>query len=332
MKCKICGKKEKKYIKVKGATICPDCYEALPRLIQDNASNLTIKQIENSCRILKRNTSHSGYWGIIGEWRDEDSIIVSNKAMIIRETEINYSDISKVELVFHPTKKSYSDWVVGYTTLKIETEKPKIKLEVRLADDDNNGNPRESQIRYKIHGSEITYFFNPIDILLINGINNVISGKKLGLDCERNTYVRYTEEYEDYRGDIYVSEEEKIRRQEREDEIRRDNKFRKDRREEQEARTQREEQQKQKEAEREQRRRENYKRQQDFKSKKGNSKTQSEFDLAKEMFGLEIPYTEKELRRRRNVLIKKIHPDAGGTVEDAVKINEYYELLKKFAV
>ena len=54
MKCKICGRKDKKYIKVKSGTICPDCCESLPRIIRDNVADITAKQILNACRILKR--------------------------------------------------------------------------------------------------------------------------------------------------------------------------------------------------------------------------------------------------------------------------------------
>lgn len=50
------------------------------------------------------------------------------------------------------------------------------------------------------------------------------------------------------------------------------------------------------------------------------------------MFGVEIPYTEAEIRKKRNELIKKVHPDAGGSEKKAAQINEYYALLKKFVV
>lgn len=332
MKCKICGRKDKKYIKVKGGTICPDCYESLPRIIRDNVADITAKQIINACRILKRADSLAGYWGCIGEWRDEDSIIVGNKSMIINETEIKYSDIYKIYLDFHPTKKYLDDQVIGYATLVVETDKPRLKLEYRLHPDMEDGSPRTGTIRYNIHGNEISYYYDSIDLLLVSGIMDVVTGRKIGLDCIRNTYVRYTEEKRDPRRYVYITEEEKIRRQNREEEMKKESKFRKDRRERQEENARREEEYKRRTWEREKRRQENYKRQQEYKTRENQGQPKTEFDIAKELFDLEIPYTEKELKEKRNLLIKKIHPDAGGSDEDAALINGYYELLKKFAV
>lgn len=49
-------------------------------------------------------------------------------------------------------------------------------------------------------------------------------------------------------------------------------------------------------------------------------------------FGLDMPYTDSQARERRKTLMKKAHPDAGGSEEDAKKINAYYEVLRKYAV
>lgn len=48
-------------------------------------------------------------------------------------------------------------------------------------------------------------------------------------------------------------------------------------------------------------------------------------------FCLTIPYTEIQAKQRWKELMKKAHPDAGGSDEDAKKINAYYEILKKYA-
>lgn len=56
-----------------------------------------------------------------------------------------------------------------------------------------------------------------------------------------------------------------------------------------------------------------------------------ELSEALRYFHLTMPYTENETRQRWKVLIKEAHPDAGGSEEDAKKINTYYELLKKYA-
>ncbi len=51
------------------------------------------------------------------------------------------------------------------------------------------------------------------------------------------------------------------------------------------------------------------------------------------LFKLSIPYSEKQLKERRNELIKKMFiRTQGGSTEDAAIINEYYDILKKFVV
>lgn len=64
-------------------------------------------------------------------------------------------------------------------------------------------------------------------------------------------------------------------------------------------------------------------------SKKNSNK--SPFDEAKIMFGVEIPYTEAELKKIRNELIKKHHPDVGGSTETCIEINKAFDLLLRFA-
>ena len=52
---------------------------------------------------------------------------------------------------------------------------------------------------------------------------------------------------------------------------------------------------------------------------------------ARSLFLLEPDYTEKELKKQRNRLIKVFHPDSGekDVQKYAVKVNEYYRLLKQ---
>ncbi|MBR1470489.1 MAG: hypothetical protein IJ600_02455 [Lachnospiraceae bacterium] len=53
---------------------------------------------------------------------------------------------------------------------------------------------------------------------------------------------------------------------------------------------------------------------------------------AKSVFGVELPFTADEIRQRRNLLLKKYHPDnPDGSEEMCKKINEWYALLLKYA-
>lgn len=57
----------------------------------------------------------------------------------------------------------------------------------------------------------------------------------------------------------------------------------------------------------------------------------SEFDEAKQLFGVQMPYTSNEIKNRRNMLLKKFHPDnKDGSIEMCQKINTSYDLLQKF--
>ena len=53
---------------------------------------------------------------------------------------------------------------------------------------------------------------------------------------------------------------------------------------------------------------------------------------AKSIFNVEIPFTESEIKEKRNLLIKKYHPDnPGGSEEMCKKINECYSILYMYA-
>ena len=56
----------------------------------------------------------------------------------------------------------------------------------------------------------------------------------------------------------------------------------------------------------------------------------SELQKALDFFGLQIPFSEEELKKIWKEKMKSVHPDAGGNDEDAQKVNAYFELLKKY--
>lgn len=57
----------------------------------------------------------------------------------------------------------------------------------------------------------------------------------------------------------------------------------------------------------------------------------TELEMAEELFGMTPPYTKDEARDIRNKLLKKHHPDVGGSEEMTKKINAAYELLVEHA-
>lgn len=57
----------------------------------------------------------------------------------------------------------------------------------------------------------------------------------------------------------------------------------------------------------------------------------SDYDAALKYFGLQVPFTQEQLKAKRRSFMKTAHPDAGGSAEDAKKVNFYYDVLKRYA-
>lgn len=57
----------------------------------------------------------------------------------------------------------------------------------------------------------------------------------------------------------------------------------------------------------------------------------SDYEKALKFYGLKVPFTEKELKEKRRKMMKTAHPDAGGSTNEAETINQYYDILKKYA-
>lgn len=63
----------------------------------------------------------------------------------------------------------------------------------------------------------------------------------------------------------------------------------------------------------------------------GSTAHVSDYEKALKFYGLKIPFTEKELKEKRRKMMKTAHPDAGGSTNEAETINQYYDILKKYA-
>ena len=67
------------------------------------------------------------------------------------------------------------------------------------------------------------------------------------------------------------------------------------------------------------------------KNQQSQTQEQQKLQQALAYFGLSFPFTEDELKTKWKRAMKKAHPDAGGTEAEAKRINQYFELLKKYA-
>ena len=55
-----------------------------------------------------------------------------------------------------------------------------------------------------------------------------------------------------------------------------------------------------------------------------------EFVLANRIYQMQRPYTNEALKKTRNILLKKYHPDVGGSSEICQQINQSYKILLKY--
>lgn len=62
-----------------------------------------------------------------------------------------------------------------------------------------------------------------------------------------------------------------------------------------------------------------------------NSSQNEQYRQAMSFYGLKMPFTEQQLREKRRALMKKAHPDVGGSTKEAEKINVYFDVLKRYA-
>ena len=67
MKCKLCGGKSHRYVKIKNGSICEECYNKMPMLIAINCGSLTSSEITSAYRIMKEITDEEIKWYVNNE-------------------------------------------------------------------------------------------------------------------------------------------------------------------------------------------------------------------------------------------------------------------------
>lgn len=221
---------------------------------------------------------------------------VCKTAIQINGKEFKIQKLSGVRLNFHPNALGMSrGTAVGTLTVVIDTKVPHYMFEEPFY-------PKEVTASYRINGRNVTYGFSYAIEKLFSCIQKCITENG-------NDLTKYIEEYQNA--------------------VQRNNKEKE------------EEKRKKQEQNRGFSSRENYsnksttnQNQQRTNNSKTNGATQkpkTPFDEAKALFGVELPYTTTDIKRKRNILIKKYHPDLGGSEEMCKRINEAYTLLLKFA-
>ena len=191
-KCKICLKNAKIIYKAQNGKICDECYNKLPKAVQNNISNLKPRQLKEIMEIIKPPKTKS--------WASMLGLRLCNYSIIINDWEIRLKNIYEISANFYPT--SYCDelgsnYANGIITIKVETRDPHLIIEEPLL---------TRPVRFIISDISIRYLFPPE---LLNLINTIQASIKDGSNSLLKYKVKLT------------IEEEAKRRREREAERRR---------------------------------------------------------------------------------------------------------------
>lgn len=227
-------------------------------------------------------------------WLKCESIGICDKSIQIDNWEIQLCDIRSISLNFHPKNNgSKQGYAYGILTIVIDVNTPEVKMVMEEPF-------LATEIPYYINKKEIIYSYPTKLQQIFTNLQSVIDDQSYNMSKFDRS--RYRDE-----------EEEKRKQQERQ------------RRQEQQRQQERQRQYQQ------QKRQEQQKQSQQQKQKNNPQQHTTEFEKAKALYKVEMPYTKEELNKKKKILLKKYHPDNGGDIHIAVEINSSYELLLKFA-
>lgn len=245
MICKLCGKDTVNKQQVKDGSICPECYNALPRSFKESAKKITVKQIAAAKKVIKKCYSKA--------WATCESVKICNNSIQIDNWEIELKNLNKVGLNFHPKNKGAENgYAYGMVTVVLETKEPKMRIEEPFMC---------TEVRYYITGKEISYSYpNNIQSMFVK-IQGVIDDGSFD-----------TASFKPHRKPLSGKKQDDQSRQQ-----------------------------------------------------------MTEFERAKALYEVEIPFTKKDLNKKRKELSKSCHPDNGGSPSQIREVNAAYELLQKFA-
>ena len=297
MRCKMCRNEiVGNSIQTKNGCICQGCYDQLPNSIKASIRSFTVQQLKEVKTVIGEPFERS--------WVECGRLKLCMESIILNGFAIKLKDIKRISLNFHPKYPwNAARTVMGTVTVVIETKSPHIILEEPFFD-------RDIKAVYTIYGKNITYTYS-------YELEKLVREVQKAVDADTDLYdaaARYSEEV----GRRKEAEAAKQKKAEAERKAR-----------EEAARRQAEEDRKRKEKIKNEKQR-NQNRYTGGYAKKAQEPL-TPFEQAKKMFGVELPFTLKELDSRKKELAKKYHPDMGGDTETFQQIMEYYEMLKKYA-
>ncbi len=272
--------------------------DKLPYSVQREARRFT----EGELRRLCRRVEEPEVWGHIG------ALGIGRHMISLGGSGIRFKNIRRISLNFHPLREGgRPGTVVGKATLVLELARPHVLIEEPLFFED-------IAVFYRISQKEIAYRYPRQAEWVVGMLQECLEQKVRDLTPYREEICRMIREYEAEK----MAEEIRRRAWEagrREEAARRAQRAREEaRRREQEAR-----------------RREEKRREEESGKKESRSGRDAAWERARDIFQVGKQYTRSELKAKRRSLLKKYHPDAGGSVEMAQKINMAYDLLVRYA-
>jgi hypothetical protein len=296
MLCKVCHNEILNKVKIKNGYICQSCYDKLPESVKANVDNFTIKQIKQIQDLFQdvEETSLAN----CGTFR------VCKNAIQINGKEIKLKNLRGIRLNFHPNAYGMSaGTAVGILTVVIDTKSPHYMFEEPFY-------PKEVTASYVISGKNVTYGYSYTIEKLFKTIQKCIDEKSYNM-------ADYMAEYQNAVNQNFAKESKKENKKENKN-VNSNNSANQRKKEEDMHR---------------ERNTQNSQTNTNNTNNTSNStknKPKTPFEEAKYLYNIELPYTEKQLKKIRNDLLKKYHPDMGGSDEMCIKINEAYTLLLKF--
>jgi flagellar biosynthesis GTPase FlhF len=324
-RCKGCQNKIKLKGKYSRSRLCPSCYGKLPEWVCEHPHRYSDYFVYS---IMKRNyrcfEKKTAFYNV-----EFDENLMRFAGVVFSPEEIE-----GVEVDFEPKeyKENTSELRFGDVVLKITLREavsmPQLCLEYVLCETKAYvtmyGNDRNSIAGEYVVDADIISFINSLKAKRsVRYLRNTYCGFFTMQDiadarAEKEQLRRNMEEY--YKNKSAAEEKRRAYEKQRAEEERK------------KAEEKRRAEEERKRAEEKRRAEEERRRQKRRSSGKSNVRSAILFEEAKKKFELSEPYTLKDVRKARNRLIKMYHPDAGGTTEDAQKINVMYAELVKHAI
>ena len=228
-------------------------------------------------------------------WFQYDNFKIYDKNYIgLNKWGIYIKDIRNISYNVYPIYKQ-GKRVLAYVTLVIETRKPHIKIEEPISE-------HYYSIDYFIKNKKIVYSLPKQLESVVRQLNKCVINN-ISADTVRDMFPNSTFYYDREK----VFREEAARERKRQESEYYDWKRKTFEREKQRKKTQNK---------------------QNERTKTNNN---SELEKALNCYKISQPFTMKELKKQRNLLLKKYHPDSGGTEEQCRIIYQMFDILKVYA-